>query len=87
MLSAAEKLVNKEDRSEDEIEAIDILLRNARGQLEMAEVLGYGEEDDFKTFRDQIADLERKIAADESTEGVFGRLRKTLDGLQTSFFD
>jgi hypothetical protein len=87
MLSAAEKLVHKEGRSEEETEAIGILLQGARGQLELAEALGYGDKDDFKTFRDQIAELERKIAANESTEGVFGRLRETLDELRTSFFE
>jgi hypothetical protein len=87
MLGAAEKLIDKEDRSEEETEAIGVLLQDARDQLEMAEALGYGEEADFKKFRGQIAELEGRIAAQEPTKGTFERLRETLDDLQTSFFD
>ena len=87
MLGAAEKLINKEDRSEEETEAIGVLLQNARHQLELAEVLGYGDEADFEKFRDQIAELDGKIISNESTEGIFGRLRESLDDFQTSFFD
>ena len=87
MLGAAEKLINKEDRSEEETEAIGVLLKNARDQLEMAEALGYGDEGDFKKFREQIEELEGKIAAHEPTKGVFGRLRETLDNLEASLLD
>ena len=64
-----------------------MLLQNAGVQLEMAEALGYGDEADFEKFREQIAELEGKIAAHEPTKGIFERLRETLDDLQTSFFD
>lgn len=87
MLGAAEKLVDEEDRSDEESEAIGVLVQAARHQLEMAEVLGYGDERDHEKFRAQIAELEEKIEADESTRGVFGRLQRTLDDLQASLLD
>lgn len=87
LLAEAEELLGKEERSEQEQEQIDQLVATARAQLEIAEVLGYGRDADYEKFREQVAELEAKIRGDEPTEGTFARLRQSLAGLQTSFFD
>lgn len=86
MLDEAETLVAKDDPSEADEERIAELVKDAREQLEMAELLGYGEEEEHETFREQIAELQKKIRSDEETGGIFARLRKSLDGFQESSF-
>ena len=87
MLDEAEELVKKEGPSDEEKEQIDQLVRQARVQLEMAELLGYGDAEDHREFRAQIAELEKKIGADGETKGVFARLRRSLEGFEASFFE
>lgn len=86
LLDEAEKLVKKDDRTEEDNQKIASLVDQAREQLEMADLLGYGGEEDHQKFRKQIAELETKIHGDQETSGVFARLRKSLDGFRTSFF-
>lgn len=85
MLEEAKELVNQEEPSEEDAAAIEKLLAGAREQLEMAEALGYGNEEAHKKFRSQITELEQKIGGGEATDNVFARLRKSLDGFQMSF--
>ena len=87
MLDQAQELVKEGEPSEEDRKKIDDLVDGAREQLEMAELLGYGEEEEHEKFRKQIAELEGKIGADEETKGVFAKLRNSLDGFQSSFFD
>lgn len=87
LLDEAEELVNAEEPAEGDREKIADLVKGAREQLEMAELLGYGEEQEHEKFRAQIAELQKKIGAEEETRGVFARLQKSLDGFQTSFFE
>lgn len=87
MLEEAEALVSREETSEADRQRIDELVAGAREQLEMAELLGYGEEEEHEKFREQLALLERKVRDEEDTEGVFARLEDSLRGFQTSFFE
>lgn len=95
MLNEAETLVRKDEPSEggdakaktDRRAEVDDLLKGARRQLEISELLGYGEKQDYETFRKQIAELEKKIGTDEETEGVFARLRQSLNDYEKSFFE
>jgi len=91
MLQLAEALLEKESSAEEGQEEpqpvpeeIGSLVQGARDQLELAEALGYGEEADHERFRSQIADLEKKIGSDESTESLFARLQRSLAGFETS---
>ena len=86
-LDEAEKLLEKEEMLEGDTEKISAQIKNAREQLEMAELLGYAEKEELKEFREQIAELERKIGAGEETTGVFAKLRKSLEGFRVSFFE
>ena len=86
MLNEAEELLEKDELSDEDTKKIGELVESALKQLEMAELLGYGEEEEHQKFRDQIAELQKKIGAEEETKGVFARLRKSLDGFRSSFF-
>lgn len=94
MLQEAESLLEAKSASEEgeevatvDPEKIDGLIQGARHQLEMAQVLGYGQEADYEKIRTQIAELEKKIDGDQGTEGIFARLQKSLEGFQSSFLD
>lgn len=87
MLEEAEELAKKDAPSKEDQEKVNGLVKSAREQLEMADLLGYGEEDDHKEFRDQIAELEQKISGEEDTQGVFAGLRKFLEDFQASYLE
>jgi len=53
----------------------------------MAKLLGYGDEKDYAGLRAQITALEGRIAGHPETSGTFARLRKSLDGIQSSLFE
>lgn len=87
LLQEAEELLGNDQPSEEQQQKVDELVRGAREQLEMAELLGYGDEQDYTKFRSELAELEKKIRGDEETQGTFARLRSSLDGFQSSFFE
>jgi hypothetical protein len=86
-LDAAESLVSGESPSDGDKQRVDELVKGAREQLEIAELLGYGNEAAHKEYRQQIAELERKISNEKETSGVFAKLRHSLDAFQTEFFE
>ena len=77
----------KEEVSKEEEKKIGDSVEGARAQLEMAELLGYGDKKGYQKFEDQIAELETKIRGGDETRGVFAKLRKTLTGFQTALID
>lgn len=87
MLDEAEELVKKEAPTEEEKKKIGDLVDGARDQLEMARLLGYGNAADHSRFDAQIANLKKKIGAEEETKGVFATLRQSLDAFQTKYFN
>lgn len=87
LLDSAEELAMKEEVSEEEEKKIGESVEGARAQLEMAELLGYGDKKGYQKFEDQIAELETKIRGGDETRGVFAKLRKTLTGFQTALID
>jgi len=75
-----------ESPSKQDQAKIQGLVDTAREQLEIAELLGYGNEKDYETYRKQIAELEGKIGENQETDSVFAKLRRSLDEFETSFF-
>lgn len=78
MLARAEELAETEERSEEEAEELTRLLDGARYQLEFADALGYGEEDDYRTFYHQLDQIEEKTSDGKSGEGFFDKIREAL---------
>jgi hypothetical protein len=77
LLAKADKLAVKEGRSEKENKDLKTLLDDAENQIGMAEALGYGGKDDFKSFFAQLKDIRKK-----TRDGKFGS--GFVDGLKTS---
>lgn len=80
-LARAEELAEKEDRSDADNEALSTQLAAARMQLEMAELLGYGEEDDFKDLYAQLDGIEMKTADGGSGQGFFDEIKQAMSNL------
>ena len=63
-------------------------LQNARHQLEMAEALGYGlKEDRYKEFHESIEAIEEKVHGEESPQGVFASLKRSLSQFEQFLFE
>lgn len=81
LLTRAEELAAKSDRTEAENEELGNALTAVRNQLEMAELLGYGEGDDYKPLYAQLADIEKKTEDGQSGEGIFDKLKDSMANL------
>lgn len=77
----AETLVEDGQRSEASNERLETLLNEARQQLEMAELLGYGKKADFKPIFDQVKSIEQKSAGGKSGKGWFDELKTRIQKL------
>lgn len=78
LLKQAQDLAEKKDRSKEENEKLAKNLQAAREQLQMAELLGYGNKKDYKPMYDQISEIENKSAGGKSGTGWFDKLRRQL---------
>ncbi len=82
MLKEAESLVEKSDRSAEEDKRLGALLDDARKQLAMAELLGYGRmKKDFKDIYDQIKSVKEKAKSGQSGKGFFDDIMATFRSL------
>ncbi len=77
-LKEAETLAEKGDRSKEENERLDDLLKDARTELEFAQVLGYGSKKDFKNLYKQLDQIEDKIRGGKSDKGFFDEIKGYL---------
>ncbi len=78
MLTRAEELAETEDREGEQNDELTRLLDGARSQLEFAQVLGYGQEADFKEFYEQLDKIIRKTGGGKSGTGFFDVIRNAL---------
>ena len=58
----------------------------ARKQLQIAEWLGYGDEDAFAPLHDELNKLDKKIDDKLDTGGIFSGISKSFDSLKTRLF-
>ncbi len=86
LLDQAEKLAEKEKRSEAEQKQLDELLAEARKELQFAEALGYGEEGDFKPFFEELEKIAGKTSEGKHGRGFFDKLKKALSDFRTKLF-
>lgn len=75
-LGKAQTLAKKVNRTNAENETLVRLVSDARLQLEIAEALGYGDEDDFKTLYKQIDEFEERIGGNVPGIGLFEEIRE-----------
>jgi hypothetical protein len=81
MLKNAEALAENEDRSVKDNETLANLLSEARNQLEMAELLGYGDKKLYKPMYEQLDQIEGKTSGGKGGKGWFDRIKKQLSEL------
>lgn len=77
LLFSSEALAAKENRSEEENKLLTYKLKEARKQLEISELLGYGDKKLFKPIYEQLDEVEKNTVDGKATKGLFEGL-KTL---------
>ena len=85
-LVQAEALAQKATRSEEDNTALAKLLNEARAQLKLSEILGYGTKNDYEKFYAEIKEIEDKTQGGKSAKGLFGPVNKYLSDLRRSIF-
>jgi hypothetical protein len=78
LLKRAETLTEDSHRSEASNERLEALLNEARHQLEMAELLGYGKNDDFEPLYLELKKVKEKTAAGGSGKGWLDEIKARL---------
>ena len=86
LLERAEELAETSERADAENEALANHLAAVRNQLEMAQLLGYGDKDDYKTLYSQLKDIEKKTEDGQSGEGFFDKIKISMSKLWGSIF-
>ncbi len=86
MLVRAEQLAEKAKRTEAEEKELKAILRAARTELEFAQALGYGKEEDFKTFYAELDKIASKTKGGGHGKGFFDALKKALADFRARLF-
>lgn len=81
LLKNAEALAETEERSEKDNETLANLLTEARNQLKMAELLGYGNKESFKPMYEQLDEIESKTEGGKDGMGWFDKIKEQLADL------
>lgn len=81
LLERAEELAENPERTEEENTELENHLAAVRTQLEMAELLGYGEDSDFEPLHAQLDEIVARTKDGKSGEGFFDRFRAYFSSL------
>ena len=81
LLKRAETLVEDGQRSEASNERLETLLNEARQQLEMAELLGYGKRKDFESMYDELKKIKQKTGGGGGGKGWLDEVKAKLSRL------
>lgn len=81
LLKRAEPLVEDGQRSEASNERLETLLNEARQQLEMAELLGYGKRKDFESMYDELKKIKQKTGGGGGGKGWLDEIKAKLSKL------
>ena len=81
LLKEAQTLAEKKDRSKDENDQLAAHLKSAREQLQIAELLGYGQQKDYKPMQEQIDGIEKASVGGRSGFGWFDKIKKQMADL------
>lgn len=92
-ISAAEAALGESGTAEasDASEEAEMLepadyVEAARTELEIAEALGYGVEEDYAALRDDLRELDEKIEAEQDTGGIFDTIADSFSDLRGRIF-
>ena len=81
LLKNAEALAENEERTVEDRDLLADMLTDARAQLKMAELLGYGTKKSFKPMYEQLDLIEGKTASGEGGKGWFDSIKQQLSQL------
>lgn len=81
LLKRAEPLVEDGQRSEASNERLETLLNEARQQLEIAELLGYGKRKDFESMYDELKKIKQKTGGGGGGKGWLDEVKAKLSRL------
>lgn len=81
LLEDAEALAENDERTIKDNDTLAELLAEARKQLEMAELLGYGDKGSYEAMYEQLSTIEAKTSGGKSGEGWFDRIKSQLSKL------
>lgn len=81
-LADAKVLANNADRKPEEAKKLAELLSLTRAQLQLAEVLGYGEKDAFKPFYEDIAAIRKATGSGGTEQDLFDSLKERFKALK-----
>lgn len=81
LLKRAETLVEDGQRSEASDKRLETLLNEARQQLEMAELLGYGKKKDFEPLYAELKKVKQKTAGGGGGKGWLDEIKAKLSKL------
>ena len=84
LLAQAEELAEQEDRSDEDNALLANSLSAARNQLEMAELLGYGQADEYEGLYAQIDRIEAQTEGGRSGTGFFTSIKRSMSDLWSS---
>ncbi len=77
-LKTAETLAEKKERTKDDNEHLKTAMDDARGQLELAQTLGYGTKKDFDKMYQQLAEIREKTADNKFGTGFFAKIKASI---------
>lgn len=86
LIDRAEELAKNDERSDAENEELRGNLAEARKQLEMAQLLGYGDRKDYKPLYAQLDAIGEDLEDGQNTEGYFEKMRSSMSDLWDSIF-
>ena len=81
LLKKAEALSENEERTVKDNETLAKQLEDARNQLKLAELLGYGDKKSFEPLYEQIDQIEEKTAGGKGGKGWFDKVKQQLSDL------
>jgi tetratricopeptide (TPR) repeat protein len=81
LLAEAETLAENRERSEEQEARLRELLEEARTQLELGRVLGYGDKQDYRPILEQLDEIEAKTAGGKGGAGWFDKIRRQISEL------
>lgn len=72
----AETLAEKENRTDEENETLNNVLKEARNQLKISELLGYGNKESFQSLYQQIDEIDQNTAGGQAGKGWFSSIKQ-----------
>ena len=81
LLDGAEALAENKERTAEDNDTLADLLKSARTQLKLAEVLGYGAKKTFEPLYQQLDQIQEKTSGGKSGKGWFDKIRQQISDM------